>query len=91
LLSAIGSDDPCNRSDEQYTWGLLVNAVLNTFSTIPDSRFDPAIIAFCLEGLLLAQRTFVEPGLFQRVEQSLTSYMLEVARVRVRTKGFYWL
>ncbi|MGB9367866.1 MAG: ATP-binding protein [Xanthobacteraceae bacterium] len=38
-----------------------------SFSSIPDSRFDPAELAFCLEGLLLCQRNAVDEILFRRV------------------------
>jgi hypothetical protein len=38
-----------------------------SFSSIPDSRFDPAELAFSLEGLLLCAREKVDPFLFKRV------------------------
>jgi hypothetical protein len=38
-----------------------------SFSSIPDSRFDPAELAFCLEGLLICGRESVDPVLFERV------------------------
>lgn len=38
-----------------------------SFSEIPDSRFDPAELAFCLEGLLIANRTKVDRTLMERV------------------------
>jgi hypothetical protein len=38
-----------------------------SFSSIPDSRFDPAELAFCLEGLLTCAREAVDPVLFERV------------------------
>jgi ATPase family associated with various cellular activities (AAA) len=38
-----------------------------SFSSIPDSRFDPAELAFCLEGLLICARESVDPVLFKRV------------------------
>jgi hypothetical protein len=38
-----------------------------SFSSIPDSRFDPAELAFSLEGLLLCAREAVDPVLFRRV------------------------
>ncbi len=38
-----------------------------SFSSIPDSRFDPAELAFCLEGLLVCAHEAVDPVLFQRV------------------------
>lgn len=44
-----------------------------SFSTIPDSRFDPAELAFCLEGLLICAREAVDPFLFERVLAVLTA------------------
>jgi hypothetical protein len=38
-----------------------------SFSSIPDSRFDPAELAFCLEGLLTCAPEAVDPVLFERV------------------------
>lgn len=38
-----------------------------SFSGIPDSRFDPAELLFCLEGLLLCDQDAVEATLFDRV------------------------
>jgi hypothetical protein len=38
-----------------------------SFSSIPDSRFDPAELAFCLEGLLLCAPEAVDPVLCKRV------------------------
>ena len=38
-----------------------------SFSSIPDSRFDPAELAFCLEGLLICARESVDGALFRRV------------------------
>jgi hypothetical protein len=38
-----------------------------SFSAIPDSRFDPAELAFCLEGLLLSQPEAVDRSVFSRV------------------------
>ncbi|MER9851850.1 ATP-binding protein [Mesorhizobium sp. M0106] len=43
-----------------------------SFSSIPDSRFDPAELAFCLEGLLLSQQNAVDRPLFDRVLEVLT-------------------
>jgi hypothetical protein len=43
-----------------------------SYSTIPDSRFDPAELAFCLEGLLLVRQNAVDPTLFRRVMHVLT-------------------
>ena len=51
-----------------------------SFSSIPDSRFDPAELAFCLEGLLICARESVDPVLFSRVfsvmakEQETSAY-----------------
>jgi hypothetical protein len=44
-----------------------------SFSSIPDSRFDPAELAFCLEGMLLASRPSVDAALFKRVLDVLRS------------------
>lgn len=38
-----------------------------SFSSIPDSRFDPAELAFSLEGMMLCSRESVDPVLFGRV------------------------
>lgn len=38
-----------------------------SFSSIPDSRFDPAELAFCLEGLMICADEAVDPLLFGRV------------------------
>lgn len=42
-----------------------------SFSSIPDSRFDPAELVFCLEGLLLCAPEAVDSSLFSRVLQVL--------------------
>lgn len=42
-----------------------------SFSAIPDSRFDPAELVFCLEGLLLCAREAVDSSLFERVLEVL--------------------
>jgi hypothetical protein len=44
-----------------------------SFSSIPDSRFDPAELAFCLEGLLICARESVDPVLFRRVVDVLAA------------------
>lgn len=44
-----------------------------SFSSIPDSRFDPAELMFCLEGMLLCQKNIVDRTLFDRVLSVLTS------------------
>ncbi len=38
-----------------------------SFSSIPDSRFDPAQLVFCLEGLLMCGQNAVDEALFDRV------------------------
>ncbi|WP_250478579.1 MULTISPECIES: ATP-binding protein [unclassified Caballeronia] len=38
-----------------------------SFSSIPDSRFDPAELMFCLEGMLICQENTVDPTVFDRV------------------------
>ena len=42
-----------------------------SFSAIPDSRFDPAELVFCLEGLLICAPEAVDNALFDRVLQVL--------------------
>ncbi len=42
-----------------------------SFSAIPDSRFDPAELIFCLEGLLLCAPHAVDEALFERVLEVL--------------------
>ncbi len=43
-----------------------------SFSSIPDSRFDPAELMFCLEGMLLCQKNAVDRSVFDRVIAVLT-------------------
>lgn len=50
-----------------------------SFSSIPDSRFDPAELTFCLEGLLLSQGYVVDRSLFKRVIDVLASAQNESA------------
>ncbi|WMD22724.1 ATP-binding protein [Achromobacter seleniivolatilans] len=38
-----------------------------SFSSIPDSRFDPAELMFCLEGMLISRRSSVDRTVFDRV------------------------
>lgn len=38
-----------------------------SFSAIPDSRFDPAELLFCLEGLLLCEPSAVDQTLFKQI------------------------
>lgn len=52
-----------------------------SFSSIPDSRFDPAEMMFCLEGMLLCQRNVVDRTLFDRVLSVLES---------VQSDNAYW-
>jgi hypothetical protein len=52
-----------------------------SFSSIPDSRFDPAELTFALEGLLNCAQEAVEPALVQRV--------LSVLEAAQRTSA-YW-
>jgi hypothetical protein len=42
-----------------------------SFSSIPDSRFDPAELIFCLEGLLLCAPESIDSSLFHRVLEVL--------------------
>lgn len=53
-----------------------------SFSSIPDSRFDPAELAFCLEGMLLAQQDSVDDVLFNRVVDVLAKAQQESASWR---------
>lgn len=43
-----------------------------SFSSIPDSRFDPAELMFCLEGMLLCQPSGVDRTIFDRVIEVLS-------------------
>src|SRR5690606_41411447 len=52
----------------QYFESLLHDHL--SYSTIPDSRFDPAELAFCLEGLLRIQRSSVDRALMDRDRKS---------------------
>jgi ATPase family associated with various cellular activities (AAA) len=44
-----------------------------SYSSIPDSRFDPAELVFSLEGMLLSERSSVDRRLFDRVHSVLDS------------------
>jgi hypothetical protein len=48
-----------------------------SFSSIPDSRFDPAELMFCLEGMLICQRNTVDRTIFDRVLSVLTAAQKE--------------
>jgi adenylate kinase family enzyme len=50
-----------------------------SYSSIPDSRFDPAELMFCLEGMLLCQQNVVARSLFDRVLSVLTEAQNENA------------
>ncbi|MCP3721383.1 AAA family ATPase [Paraburkholderia sp. CNPSo 3281] len=52
-----------------------------SFSSIPDSRFDPAELAFCLEGMLLCRRKTVDQTILDRVLAVLT---------QVQNQSPYW-
>jgi adenylate kinase family enzyme len=52
-----------------------------SFSSIPDSRFDPAELAFCMEGLLICARESVDAVLFRRV--------LDVLAANQETSAFW--
>ncbi len=64
-----------------------------SFSSIPDSRFDPAELAFCLEGLLLCAHESVDPVLFERVfsvlgeKQGTSAYWRPNRPFRADSKG----
>ncbi|TPM94438.1 AAA family ATPase [Mesorhizobium sp. B2-1-3A] len=65
-----------------------------SFSSIPDSRFDPAELAFCLEGLLLVQKDAVDRTLFKRVlevlakAQEQSAFWRPVKPFMANSKGF---
>lgn len=50
-----------------------------SFSSIPDSRFDPAEMVFCLEGMLLCQKNTVDRTVFDRVLAVLSDAQRENA------------
>ena len=56
-----------------------------SFSSIPDSRFDPAELTFCLEGLILSNASSpgspVDPSIFRRVLEVLS---------RAQAESAYW-
>jgi hypothetical protein len=56
-----------------------------SYSSIPDSRFDPAELAFCLEGLLLCAPEAVDPSLFERVLEVLAEKQAASAYWRPNT------
>lgn len=53
-----------------------------SFSEIPDSRFDPAELIFCLEGLMLIAPNAVDDRLFERVLNVLEAKQDESAHWR---------
>ena|ERR1700722_14983089 len=57
-----------------------------SFSSIPDSRFDPAELAFCLEGLLICARESVDPVLFIRQRMENPHLPLAVWRANILTR-----
>jgi hypothetical protein len=50
-----------------------------SFSAIPDSRFDPAELVFCLEGMLICKPSTVDRTVFDRVMLVLSSAQQESA------------
>ena len=56
-----------------------------SFKEIPDSRFDPAELAFCLEGMLLIRRESVDERLFDRVMSVMEDTQETVAYWRKET------
>jgi hypothetical protein len=64
-----------------------------SFSSIPDSRFDPAEMMFCLEGMLLCQSNVVDRTLFERAftvleaAQSQNAYWRPVKPYMSTNKG----
>jgi hypothetical protein len=66
--------DPTKKEKFYPTYRRFFEATLHdhlSFSAIPDSRFDPAELIFCLEGLLLCARDAVDEKLFERVLEVL--------------------
>jgi hypothetical protein len=53
-----------------------------SFSSIPDSRFDPAELIFCLEGFLRCAPAAVDEALFSRVLEVLAEAQLTSAHWR---------
>lgn len=56
-----------------------------SFWEIPDSRYDPAELAFCLEGMLLTRRHSIDERLFDRVMSVLRKTQERVAYWRTET------
>lgn len=56
-----------------------------SFREIPDSRFDPAELAFCLEGMLLFRRESVVDHLFDRVFKVMAETQEAIAFWRAET------
>lgn len=65
-----------------------------SFSSIPDSRFDPAELMFCLEGMLICQQSTVDRTVFDRVlsvlsdAQSKSAYWRPVKPFLTTQKGY---
>ncbi|MGF6739734.1 ATP-binding protein [Paraburkholderia atlantica] len=82
VQSEVGTDNAkeiseCLRYCYQYFERLLHEQL--SFSSIPDSRFDPAELMFCLEGMLICQRNTVDRTIFDRVLSVLTAAQKESA------------
>ena len=61
-----------------------------SFKEIPDSRFDPAELAFCLEGMLLLRRDSMHGHLFDRVLNVMAEAQEAIAYWRAETPIPYW-
>ena len=62
--------DDAKASDSRRFFETALHEHLS-FSSIPDSRFDPADLIFCVEGLLICAREAVDKSLFNRVLEVL--------------------
>lgn len=56
-----------------------------SFYEIPDSRFDPAELVFCLEGMLHLRRESIDNGLFDRVMEVMGRAQETIAYWRTET------
>jgi hypothetical protein len=63
--------DITNLEDQRRFFETSLHEQLS-FSTIPDSRFDPAELVFSLEGLLICAKHAVDSSLFYRVLEVLS-------------------
>jgi hypothetical protein len=74
ILKAVSGDGYANYDTESQRRFQGFESELHSqlsFSEIPDSRFDPAELVFCLEGMLQTQRDVVDSSLLDRVVEVL--------------------